>query len=81
MNYFLNPISQRGQTIFTSEETRGGVGICPIISLQMPEDRAKQIVAAMNLIKIMAERGKQATRPDSWERAAMEIVAMSIEKT
>lgn len=49
--YTIKQTSMKGQVILTSTHTRGNAGICPIVSLQMPEERAKQIVAALDFIE------------------------------
>ena len=79
MNYSIQKTSSRGQVILRSNETRNNAGICPIVSLQMPEIRAQQIVRALEFIQLMAVEGKASHVPDRYQRTAISIAEMPIE--
>jgi len=48
--YSIEKTSQKGQVLFISTDKRGEH---PIVSLLMPEQRAKQIVAALKLLDLI----------------------------
>ena len=73
--YIIEKTAQKGQVLLVSTDKRG---MCPIISLQMPEQRARQIVAALEFVE-------QLSHPNidpMWIGTdARQILAMPIEKT
>jgi len=50
--YTIKPTSTKGQVLFVSTDH---VGPRPIISLQMPEQRARQLAAAMDYAEEMSK--------------------------
>ncbi len=51
MLYTIEETAQKGQVLLISTDKRG---VCPIVSLQMPEQRAKQIVSALAIVECLA---------------------------
>ncbi len=71
--YTIEKTAQRGQVLLVATDKRG---VCPVVSLQMPEIRAKQIVAALNTISLIAEQGyNEVTR-----QVCRDVIEMPIEK-
>ncbi len=50
--YTIQKTAQKGQVLLVSEEKRG---VCPVVSIQLPEEKAKQIVCALNVCAEIAD--------------------------
>ena len=82
--YQIEKTAQKGQVLFVATDKRG---LCPIVSLQMPEKRARQILAAFKLAEKLIENpcvGNGENRTADYaeaQRLARLLLDMPIEKS
>lgn len=78
MIYEIQKTAQKGQVLLISKEKRGA---CNVVSQQLPEQRARQIVAALQLADDIASGDVTSLMAclNEYHRKAKEIKAMPIE--
>lgn len=77
--YILKATAQKGQSLLVSTDKSGNH---PVVSLQMPEQRAKQILAALELVNFLCEISPEDVEnmPCVIKAKANAILEMPIEK-
>lgn len=78
--YTIEPTSQKGQCLLVSTDKRG---IRPIVSLQIPEVRATQLVEALNFIQEISKNNSLGIKhfSDYIHATAKAIIDLPIEKS
>lgn len=76
MLYEIQKTSQKGQVLLVATDKRG---VNSVVSVQMPEVRARQIVAALDFVETMARRNSHMV-PHLMADRARNIAAFPIEK-